>query len=155
MNHLFTSLERNIAPYCLQHTARISNKGLFWDTQFRFYFFQMYTCVQARCEGMSANLLEVKSLDVDQFVASMFKPGRFYRNHSVWTGLNDIAEEGNFTWASNQEPASFFNWKAEFLPDNVHGNEDCVHLWVRKEGDWKTWNDNLCSRKMPSVCQIR
>lgn len=47
-------------------------------------------------------------------------------SRSLWIGLTDQANEGNFTWISG-EPVLYTHWIA-FQPDNALGNENYVHM---------------------------
>ena len=47
-------------------------------------------------------------------------------SRSLWIGLTDQANEGNFAWISG-EPVLYTHWIA-FQPDNALGNENYVHM---------------------------
>jgi len=54
---------------------------------------------------------------------------------SLWIGLNDLVQEGQFVWTSGESPG-YFNW-APPEPNNGGGifpNEDVVHIWYPGSG---------------------
>jgi hypothetical protein len=54
-----------------------------------------------------------------------------------WIGLIDLFQEGNFTWISSGETATYTNWYSG-QPDNFKTIEHFVHLFKDSE---RTWND--------------
>ena len=61
---------------------------------------------------------------------------------AVWIGLNDLAEEGTFRWASNNQLLGSWNDWMPDKPNNIGGNEHCTLLY-HEEPDQK-WNDVPC-----------
>ncbi len=59
-----------------------------------------------------------------------------YGPWNFWTGLNDVATEGQFVWA-NGEPLAYTNWNPG-QPNNGGGVEDAVEL--QPGASWR-WND--------------
>ena len=62
--------------------------------------------------------------------------------------MNDLDKEGSFKWISG-EPVTFTNFRGG-EPNNHGGNEDCVHTFSE---DLK-WNDQSCSDKKVSICEM-
>lgn len=67
---------------------------------------------------------------------------------TMWIGLTDGPEEGNWGWSSGA-PRTFEAW-APGEP-NDFGDEDCAQLFA----DTWTWNDLDCDTRLPSVCEGR
>ena len=57
---------------------------------------------------------------------------RFVGNFEVLNGLNDINQEGVFTW-QNEDPSTYRNWQDE-EPNNANDNEDYVIM--KPDGEW-------------------
>jgi hypothetical protein len=57
---------------------------------------------------------------------------RFVGNFEVLNGLNDINQEGVFTW-QNEDPSTYTNWQDE-EPNNANDNEDYVIM--KPNGEW-------------------
>jgi hypothetical protein len=62
-------------------------------------------------------------------------------DRSLWIGLHEVGEEGNFVWASG-EPVSYTNW-CTGEPNNGNGGaeESCVHMIRNGLGGAGLWND--------------
>ncbi|XP_072923102.1 alpha-N-acetylgalactosamine-specific lectin-like [Hemitrygon akajei] len=69
----------------------------------------------------------------------------------AWIGLNDISQEGNFTWIDGTD-YTYRRW-AGGQPDDYQSNEDCVQL------DYFTgtpyWNDLSCDTNLGLVCAYK
>ncbi|GFH47455.1 hypothetical protein CTEN210_03930 [Chaetoceros tenuissimus] len=65
----------------------------------------------------------------------------------TWLGIDDIAEEGKFTYLDGSDLT--FNNFAPNEPNNSRDNENCVH--IRSSGQW---NDPRCDYKMRAVYQF-
>lgn len=75
-------------------------------------------------------------------------------NHGdYWIGLNDRVKEGTFVW-SDGSAINFTKWMPG-EPNDQERSEDCGQIiYLIGENVNKTWNDNVCSRKMKSICKI-
>ena len=71
--------------------------------------------------------------------------GRYYEGRGTWIGLNDVINEGSFTW-SDKSAVTFANWRAG-EPNADHKLEDCVEMNQSK------WNDLSCGTELDFVCQ--
>lgn len=72
-------------------------------------------------------------------------------NQKVWTGGNDLAIEGFFSWVTTGTPFSFQYW-ANGQPDNLQDSQHCVyynHLYGR------LWDDENCNLKFFFLCEMR
>merc|ERR1719495_748682 len=81
---------------------------------------------QEECWGQNGYLAEIKSEEQQKSLEGILP-----FDINFWIGLNDIANEGVFVWASSQ-------------PDNGK-DEDCVHISGATK-DQFGWNDLRCDR---------
>lgn len=65
-----------------------------------------------------------------------------------WIGLDDIVEEGVYTWVDGS-PLEWAQW-ANNEPNNS-GNEDCNHFASWAGG---SWNDMPCDRDLAFICEV-
>ncbi len=93
------------------------------------------------CLAQGSDLATIVSKDEVTVITSTFGTS------PLWMGLNDIAMEGTFVWASGDVSASIFRQWAVGIPDNYNNDEDCAELHV--EGGW---NDNSCAVLRSFVC---
>lgn len=102
-----------------------------------------WTAAQAEAITLGGNLITINDSAEQAWVFSSF--GSFGgTDRSLWIGLNDISQEGNFTWVSG-ETVSYTNWFPG-QPDSspTGGDEDYVHM--QRTGNLfgntpGTWND--------------
>jgi Ca2+-binding RTX toxin-like protein len=94
-----------------------------------------WTQAQANAQALGGNLATVDSADKNTFLfQNVVTPMLVAQPHGLWIGLNDIAVEGTWVWASG-DPVTYTNW-GPGEPNNA-GNEDGVHItWDRGR-----WND--------------
>ena len=75
---------------------------------------------------------------------------------SVWLGLNDEKEEGEWVW-SDGSPMDYNNWKHgdpnSFDPDffSIRG-VDCGSYCAKTPND-KIWCDRSCNQRYPFICR--
>ncbi|KAJ8040400.1 Alpha-N-acetylgalactosamine-specific lectin [Holothuria leucospilota] len=69
----------------------------------------------------------------------------------IWTGLNDIDEEGTFVWSDGSH-VTYTNW-GESQPDNRFNNSDCVTMVVRRASDPGKWDDARCYGRRAYICE--
>ncbi|XP_065364341.1 C-type lectin 37Da-like [Calliphora vicina] len=67
-----------------------------------------------------------------------------------WLSGSDQDSEGIFSWYNTGEPVKYADWSAG-QPDNMGGNEDCVHLW--HVANKYQMNDWICKQKAYYICQ--
>jgi C-type mannose receptor len=65
----------------------------------------------------------------------------------IWLGLNDIREEGTYTWCDGSS-SSYTAW-APGEPNDNSGQEDCATL-TKPDG---LWNDLRCSELHAFICE--
>ncbi|POI21403.1 hypothetical protein CIB84_014850, partial [Bambusicola thoracicus] len=74
----------------------------------------------------------------------------------IWTGLNDLRQEGHFEWTDGTS-YDYNYWDGSQPDDGIHSipeEEDCVQIWYRASSALRSWNDNACGRTFPFVCKI-
>ncbi len=85
-----------------------------------------WTSSQSKAVSLGGNLVTINNAAENAWVSATFQNyGGIARD--LWTGLNDVATEGTFVWASG-EAFSFSNWQPA-QPDNGGPSEDYVHMW--------------------------
>ena len=68
-------------------------------------------------------------------------------SEGVWTGLNDILDEGVYAW-TDSALLDYTNWN-NGQPNNRDGNQHCVFM----RGQDGKWDDIVCKRLEPFICQ--
>jgi hypothetical protein len=112
------------------------------------YVAQASTYAEAKkaCAKRGGALASVTSEEISKEIQAgleqRFKVPRF------WIGLNDLAEQGTWTWADGK-PLTSAHWKPG-EPNNF-GREGCVELFT----DSWTWNDLDCAVELPSLCEAK
>ena len=66
---------------------------------------------------------------------------------ATWTGLSDILDEGVYSWMDGSL-LDYTNWN-NGQPNNRDGNQHCVYM----RGSDGKWDDIVCKRKEPFICQ--
>ena len=104
---------------------------------------ETWTNASTKCRSMGANLVSVHTQEENVFIQHLHNGDR------TWIGLNDIATEGFFTWVDGC-PDKFRFW-ATNQPNDLKGNQDCVHTLGIDKG--YTWNDVDCSACHNFTCE--
>jgi Lectin C-type domain len=106
---------------------------------------------QSQAVGLGGNLVTIHDATENQWIVNTIQPIPNLNSLivpdvggllTVWTGINDIVQEGNFVWASGQ-PVTYTNW-APGEPNNlVDGNEDWGMIYPFNGATWQAgqWND--------------
>ncbi len=85
-----------------------------------------WTDVQQVCEGFGANLASVQDPEENLFLALKLDGGAY------WIGINDIGNEGVYTWVDG-EPVDYTNWADGSPPaDNLDSNCGGIDT----QGEW-------------------
>jgi hypothetical protein len=98
-----------------------------------------WTASEAEAVGLGGHLVTINDAAENQWVLNTFFPltGAIYA--SLWIGLNDTANEGQFVWA-NGEPVAFTYWYPG-EPNNL-GGEDYASIRHPSEAPpTGSWND--------------
>jgi len=164
---------------CYQNQMRINHWGR-WDDTYKFKK-HSYACdyngkyiianlrrnwTEARnmCEAAGLEMAKVTTLAdhleivsaAEYFLGPKANGTRFWANENwFWIGLNDMAQEGSFTWADGEafdHTAEWIEWKGP-QPDNSlnhgEGGQDAVAI-----SKWGDWDDSFSwKRKRPFACQ--
>ena len=94
------------------------------------------------CRAIGSNLASIESQEENVYVQHRHNGDR------AWIGLNDITNEGLFTWVDGS-PSKFRFW-APNQPNNYRG-EDCVYTLGVQHG--YKWNDVNCSACHQYTCE--
>lgn len=103
----------------------------------------------SHCKQLGGNLLAIHSKEViDELRKRAFF--NYPRMEGPWIGGFRF-EDKDFLW-SDGTAFDYMNWSKSpgKQPDNSGNNENCVHIWEAKG----SWNDYVCSKKMPYICQM-
>lgn len=99
-----------------------------------------WTDLQPQCMSFGADLASVHDAEENLFLTLMVPNG------ANWIGLNDIGNEGVFTWVDGS-PLDYTNWVNGVPPgDNLDSN--CVA--VDTQGEWHAFN---CTNSRPGFCE--
>ena len=100
-----------------------------------------WTASEAEAVGLGGHLVTINDAAENQWVLNTFFPLTGVPYSSLWIGLNDAANEGQFVWA-NGEPAAFTYWYPG-EPNNLGvGGED--YATIRHPSETPptgSWND--------------
>ena len=77
---------------------------------------------------------------------------------SSWIGLNDLENEGNFSWSDGLPPTYgshlyHYPWRSSEPNSYVGGNEDCVSVWNADFLGEMLWNDAQCTNAKNFICK--
>ena len=87
----------------------------------------------------SSRLASIDSQDENYFIYRLSIQNGI--NSSIWIGLNDINNEGNWEWV-NGKSVVYTNWHNN-LPHET-GSQDCVEMIINPTKTWQhstKWND--------------
>ncbi|GFO46057.1 collectin-11 [Plakobranchus ocellatus] len=97
------------------------------------------------CKNIDGYLVELDSLDEQNFVAGFLKAHTIYY---AFTGANDIKREGTFVFYNSKKLMPALKWLSH-EPDNYNNKEDCVR--IRPKG----LNDISCKYRDHYICELR
>lgn len=126
-------------------TAAVINGPISNPTNGRSYLLlsqNTWTASEAEAISLGGHLATVSDAAENSWLYNTFT--RFGGiNRTLWIGLNDAAQEGQFVWSSG-EPVTYTNWwSAGGSPNNCCGGEDYVHIYDQSRGPSIStlWND--------------
>uniref|UniRef100_A0A3Q1FHX9 C-type lectin domain-containing protein n=1 Tax=Acanthochromis polyacanthus TaxID=80966 RepID=A0A3Q1FHX9_9TELE len=105
--------------------------------------------MQSSTVSEGANLVSIHSADEQNFVNSLIKtfdPAQKW----TWIGLSEVHKDGAWMWSDGSKVNFVFWGTGE--PNNLGGQEDCVHT---NFGTEFKWNDRPCLDNRPFVCASR
>jgi hypothetical protein len=68
---------------------------------------------------------------------------------ALWMGGTDLGSEGNFYWATTNEPFNYTYWLSG-QPDNMNENHHCLVFNTKMSTGETGWADNPCWAKNTS-----
>lgn len=96
---------------------------------------------EAEAVSLGGHLATIRDADEQDFIFQVF--GAFGGSQRLlWSGLNDVAVEGQFVWSSG-EAVTYTHWDAG-EPNGAQGGEDYVALYYPNHssgGEWNDWAD--------------
>ncbi|XP_077973121.1 lectin-like isoform X2 [Styela clava] len=107
-----------------------------------------YATAKSNCQKRGADLASagVRDSTIRREIMPLIKAG----NDSTWIGLSKF--EGKFIWGDDVISTPINTDWHEGEPNNLGGDEDCVHFWP--ENKWHL-NDLACNRDMKYICEAR
>ncbi|XP_033103295.1 C-type Lectin CRL-like [Anneissia japonica] len=118
-----------------------------------FSYLKTWHAAESFCSTSSesrGHLVTISSFVENRFVATLWRTshGVSSGTDTYWIGLKRWGH--SWRW-SDRSTYRYRNWFTG-EPNNHGGHEDCVHQ-SNKNGDYLTWNDNSCSRRLSFVCE--
>ncbi|PKK24496.1 synaptotagmin XVII, partial [Columba livia] len=113
-------------------------------------------CAEFSIGIRSAKLASIHSWEENVFVYDLVNSRVPGIPTDIWTGLNDLRQEGHFEWTDGSS-FDYHYWDGSQPDDGIHAipeEEDCVQIWYRHSSALRSWNDNACGRAFPFVCKI-
>ncbi|XP_077863259.1 salivary C-type lectin 2-like [Saccoglossus kowalevskii] len=112
-----------------------------------------WTTANASCEERGGKLAKLDTETSNTYVANYIK----YNNlddevrGGFWIGLNDIDNEGTFSWLDGSvlEAGVYNNWGGG-EPNNKSDRQHCVHLWKKRAFQWY---DAYCTSNKGYICE--
>jgi len=105
------------------------------------------------CQKLKGSLAGIKSTDeglyVSDYIKKCMKP-----TFEVWTGANDINEEGVWVWPDSGEVPPYNLWAPQ-EPNDAGGAEDCASLFWSSYLREEKLQDRQCWMELPYVCKSR
>ena len=113
------------------------------------------------CNDIGGLLYEPRDMRITEILSKYIR--NVYKVYSLWLGIHDKANEGNFVYASDKSPITWDNWK-NGQPDNVikapnhhrfyNGtkiDQDCGY--IDNQPEWNNqWGDDQCHDLHRFVC---
>jgi hypothetical protein len=112
------------------------------------------------CCSLGMEPLLIESAKELKCLSDVTKNGTWTGNFNYWTGGTQKDCRGSWTWCG-RAGAMMFNddvtWDKD-QPDNKGGNEDCIHLKLKKDASGKpqefVLTDRNCSDKYVLACKV-
>ncbi|CAH1783868.1 unnamed protein product [Owenia fusiformis] len=103
------------------------------------------------CSAMRASLVSIETPHENKFLIGHIKRQWPTLGLSFWTGGNDLASEGQWTWVANLKPIRFGHWYVSQPDNGGKGSEHCLEL--EKQYIYH-WNDQPCHLLNHFICEI-
>jgi len=104
-----------------------------------------WEAAQAEARQKGGNLVTINSAAEEQWIKQNFGESR-----SLWIGLNDRAQEGQFEWVSG-EAVTYTNW-APGEPNNAQGDQDYGRM---NYGSNQQWDDHFTNINLQGLIEIK
>ncbi|HXJ77016.1 MAG TPA: C-type lectin domain-containing protein, partial [Candidatus Dormibacteraeota bacterium] len=98
-----------------------------------------WTASEAEARELGGHLVTINDAAENQWVLNTFFPLTGVSEASLWIGLNDAANEGQFVWASG-EPVTFTYWYPG-EPNNLGGEDYATIRHPSESAPTGSWND--------------
>ncbi|XP_076084747.1 aggrecan core protein-like isoform X2 [Mytilus galloprovincialis] len=100
------------------------------------------------CKLKNSILTDATSMDEINFLRTNAK--KFQK--SFWLDGSDRAVEGVWVWTTSGQKFSVSNWftRTSNEPNNMNGNENCLHIYNKHDYEW---NDVNCLRRHRFICK--
>lgn len=112
----------------------------------------------AKCEQLGMRLVTPATADENRqlglYLNTRIKgdlPSLGWSYWNLWIALNDNKKDGDFVWATSQEPVTHSTWASN--EPNGGTVENCVEIsWANDNGLF--WNDVNCIAKRRFICEV-
>ncbi|XP_022108622.1 alpha-N-acetylgalactosamine-specific lectin-like [Acanthaster planci] len=106
-------------------------------------------------EGVEGHLVSIACEEEDDLMFEMWEsltmsPTATSDLNSVWLGLTDTLNEGQFVWIDGAI-VTYTDWGA-VEPNDADSGEDCAALRFHSTLG-RFWNDQPCSTELPYICK--
>ncbi|XP_043941122.1 E-selectin isoform X2 [Protopterus annectens] len=99
------------------------------------------------CETKYTALVAIQNKEENDYLNEVipYNPGYY------WIGIRKI--NNIWTWIGTQRPLikEARNW-AKDEPNNSNNNEDCVEIYIKRNGSVGMWNDISCTKQKAALC---
>ena len=108
-----------------------------------------WTTAQTMCQDIGGQLWEPRNLLENQKVAE--KGFEIYGTSiELYIGINDIANEGSWIYASDNSSLKFTSWN----PGQPNGDGNCARISAR-DNQPGVWWDGVCSSSLKFICEFQ
>jgi len=116
----YVTIQRPLAGLTLLGT--FGGHEYYYSTAFLGWYAARNTCL-----AVGGHLVTINSQEEDDFIFGNLAD-------DLWTGFNDIAQEGTFVWESG-EPVTYTGWAAS-RPDNAGNQDAAMNTWLTIGAGW-------------------
>ncbi|KAH8262896.1 hypothetical protein KR044_001713, partial [Drosophila immigrans] len=114
----------------------------------KYYFFEdtqevNWFAAVNKCEEINGQLVSFQNKEEFEAVSKKL-------TKSYWLGINDLANDGDYTVSLTGQKANYLNWHSG-EPNKENGNEHCAEL--KKKGSKYAMNDKPCHYKLNFICE--
>jgi hypothetical protein len=105
-----------------------------------------WSSAQSACAAIGYHLADVEDSAEN---TSIYAAAQAVRSGNAWwLGINDLANEGVYTWDGGST-STYSNWRSG-EPNNFNNNEDCGKYAANYAGQW---NDSNCADTNYYICE--